>query len=408
MDGWGKKTRENERELTLLSRDELQEIVRSRTRTLENVMDGMVDVLLTLDAEGRIELVNRAIQSTLGYEPAAVVGKPIDVLLADPEGGTEPAELLTRDEFGALLVHRGQVPDVEVAFSTADGATIPMTLSTSAIERDDGGIDGYVCVAKDISDRIERERLLRHKTERLELLTQLVRHDIYNDAILISELVQRLQRADDDGDDSVSLGPRERQLLDHVGACGTNITSLTETARTLLETIAELGEDRHPTPLASTLEREIANASTLSEAAVVTVDGEVPDVTIWANEMLGSVFRNLLTNAIQHNDEPTPTVTVSTTLTETSVTVRIADNGPGVPEAVKASLRGDERSLETNGPHGFGLYIVETVVDQYGGRVELEAAGSSPSNDRARSTTGGTDGTTFAVTFERVTDSAGR
>lgn len=377
----------SKRELALLSRDELSALVRERSDALETVMDTMVDLLLTLDATGEIELANRAVGSTLGYDPDEVVGKPIDSLLASSEAAAE-RELLTGGEFVALLVRDGQVPDVEVAFSAVDGELLPMSLSTSAIERDDGGIDGFVCVGKDISDRIERERTLTRRTEQLELLNQLIRHDIGNDVNLVLELVRQLRREEPAEDEPFVLDRRQRQYLEQIEESGRRMAALTERAHNLTQAFAELGEDCEPIPIEPVLRREVANASTLSHAATVEVDGDIPDVTVRANEMVTSLFRNLLSNAIKHNDDPQPTVRVGTTVTDTTVTVQLTDNGPGLPEPLKTSLGTGEHTTAPSGSSGFGLYIVETLVEQYGGRLDVSDADPV--------------GTTFRVTLKRA------
>jgi signal transduction histidine kinase len=109
----------------------------------------------------------------------------------------------------------------------------------------------------------------------------------------------------------------------------------------------------------------------MSTRATVTVEGELPDVPVFANEMLSSVFANLLTNAIQHNDASDPAVAVSATATDDEVVVRVADNGPGIPDDRKAEVFERATTLDDDGS-GLGLYLVGTLVDQYGGEVWVE------------------------------------
>ena len=88
--------------------------------------------------------------------------------------------------------------------------------------------------------------------------------------------------------------------------------------------------------------------------------------------MLASVFRNLLTNAVQHNDEDVPEVTVAATTDGERVTVRVADNGPGIAEERKDTIFNQgETGLDSAGT-GLGLYLVETLVNRYGGTVSVE------------------------------------
>ncbi|MCQ4334712.1 sensor histidine kinase [Natronomonas sp. F2-12] len=104
----------------------------------------------------------------------------------------------------------------------------------------------------------------------------------------------------------------------------------------------------------------------------MTVEGAIPDVDVVGNEMLGSIFRNLLQNAIQHNDKTPPEVTVSTAEADDRIEIYIADNGPGIPDAQKEEIFGrGEKGLESSGA-GIGLYLVQSLVDGYGGDVWVE------------------------------------
>ena len=97
-----------------------------------------------------------------------------------------------------------------------------------------------------------------------------------------------------------------------------------------------------------------------------------PDALCGFNRVLDSFFRNILTNAIQHNDAETPEVSVSATGTDDSVEVRIADNGPGIPDERKSDVFGrGEKGLESAGT-GIGTYLVEKLVTRYGGDVWIE------------------------------------
>ena len=88
--------------------------------------------------------------------------------------------------------------------------------------------------------------------------------------------------------------------------------------------------------------------------------------------MLDSVFRNLLSNAVQHNDKEVPEVSVSATTHDMRAVVRIADNGPGVPDSQKQEIFGEgEKGLDSSGT-GLGLYLVQELVTHYGGEVWVE------------------------------------
>ncbi|MEA5386563.1 ATP-binding protein [Haloarculaceae archaeon H-GB2-1] len=88
--------------------------------------------------------------------------------------------------------------------------------------------------------------------------------------------------------------------------------------------------------------------------------------------MLDSVVRNLVENAVQHNDTDDPTVAVSAEERVDTAAVRVADDGPGVPDDAKESIFGKgEKGLDSEGV-GLGLYLVNQLVDLFGGSVHVE------------------------------------
>jgi signal transduction histidine kinase len=93
-----------------------------------------------------------------------------------------------------------------------------------------------------------------------------------------------------------------------------------------------------------------------------------------------------LKNAIQHNDKAVPEVNVLTTDRDDTVVVRVADNGPGVPDDQKDAIFGKgEKGLDSQGT-GIGLYLVKTLVESYDGDIWVEdRAASSPESRGSRS-----------------------
>lgn len=170
------------------------------------------------------------------------------------------------------------------------------------------------------------------------------------------------------------------------------------------ETAARADPELEPTPLGPLLEEEIASArQTYPEADVALVD-DVGAVAVAATPLLESVFRNLVVNAVQHNDAGTPCVRLRVTTTDDWVTVRVADDGPGVPDDRRRELFGrGETGLDSDGS-GIGLYLVDRLVTQFGGRGHVEdrdpTAFPLPSDER------GADrdhpGSVFVVELDRV------
>ncbi|MFC7076554.1 ATP-binding protein [Haloarcula halophila] len=94
------------------------------------------------------------------------------------------------------------------------------------------------------------------------------------------------------------------------------------------------------------------------------------DVTVAANTLLTDLVAHLIENGVVYSDAATPRVSVSLSATAETVTLTVADNGPGLPERQRDLLdRGvigqyDDRST------GFGLDLVRLLADSYGGTTD--------------------------------------
>jgi len=208
------------------------------------------------------------------------------------------------------------------------------------------------------------ERLKRQRDD-LRLLNQVMRHDIRNDLQLVGAYAELLDdHVDEEGEEYLSVIKRNTQ----------NAVSLTTTVRDLAEVM--LRDDAEPSRISldRVLSQQVEEVRSAYSEAVFTVEGSFPTVEVVGDEMLSSVFRNLLRNAVQHNDETPPKVTVSATVEEPDgvVEVRVADNGPGIPEDQRDEIFGKgEKGLDSPGA-GIGLYLVRSLVEIYGGDVWIE------------------------------------
>jgi two-component system OmpR family sensor kinase len=208
------------------------------------------------------------------------------------------------------------------------------------------------------------ERLKRQRDD-LRLLNQVMRHDIRNDLQLVGAYAELLDgHVDEEGEKYLDVIKRNTQ----------SAVSLTTTVRDLAEVMLRDDAEPNSVSLDRVLSQQIEEVRSAYSEAVFTIDGSFPETAVVADEMLSSVFRNLLRNAVQHNDETPPKVTVSATSTETdgAVEVRVADNGPGIPEDQRDDIFGKgEKGLDSPGA-GIGLYLVRSLVEIYGGDVWIE------------------------------------
>nr|WP_241768313.1 ATP-binding protein [Haloferax sp. ATB1] len=92
-----------------------------------------------------------------------------------------------------------------------------------------------------------------------------------------------------------------------------------------------------------------------------------------ADDLIESAIKHLIDNALEHNDRVIPEVGVTVDRSATSpdyVEIRIADNGPGVPDAELSVL---ESGTETPLQHisGLGLWLVQWIIDRSNGQLRF-------------------------------------
>jgi signal transduction histidine kinase len=107
------------------------------------------------------------------------------------------------------------------------------------------------------------------------------------------------------------------------------------------------------------------------------VSVEPPDLTVHADaERLHQVVANLLENAARHSPSGGE-VLVSVTPWQRAVQVRVADQGPGIPEPERERVfEAFYRRDDSGRGSGLGLAISRAIVLAHGGRIWIEGSAS--------------------------------
>lgn len=209
----------------------------------------------------------------------------------------------------------------------------------------------------------------------LDYMNGLLRHEVLNAANVIEGNADLLLDRHDDAE--------TRDRLEAIRRNSRELSDVIQDVRGLLDATQGRGE-LAPVDLPAVLRSELA-ALEAAYAAVETDLTAPDDVEVVADDLLGRVFANLFTNAVENHDGGRPRVDVTVVQDGNEVEIRVADDGPGVPADVRDSLF--ERGP---GDHGLGLYLVSVLTARYGGAVELTETGP--------------DGSVFTVTLHAAAD----
>ncbi|MDZ7689050.1 MAG: PAS domain S-box protein [Halobacteriales archaeon] len=230
--------------------------------------------------------------------------------------------------------------------------------------RKDGEIVKLRGAIQDITDRKERERELRERKDQIDFFNSLLRHDMLNSMTVINGSVDILL-------DELPEGDEKHELAERIDKHSTGIVDLTERVRSVLRRLTENGStEMSPVDVTEVVEERVEE---LEESYDVTCSLKASDdVRVEADLFLDHVVDNLLVNAVEHNDKDEPRVEVTVEGDDEKATVRVADNGPGVPDEKKDTVFEQGTTGRTSGGVGFGLYYVDAMVSEYGGEVSVE------------------------------------
>ena len=204
-------------------------------------------------------------------------------------------------------------------------------------------------------ERHKQERALARRNEQLDFFNSILRHDMQNGLNVIMGRAQSLEEQLSD--------PDHVEQAAAITEWSREISDLAEKVRSILDTVADEDDiSRKPVALAPVV---------AEQADRVDVVVDVPEVRVLANDLLSDVVANVLTNAVNHTDDPV-TVEVTCERMDGVARLRVADDGPGIPPDKRDAVfeRGQQSSASSGS--GFGLYFVSSMVESYGGGVRVE------------------------------------
>lgn len=342
--------------------------------------------VLVTDVDGTINYVNRGFESQSEYTREEVVGNTPRMLKSG-----EHDEAFYEELWGTITA--GKTWRGTVINRRKDGERYILQQTIAPVEDPNGDITQFIAVNHKITDLRGLQERLREQREQLDVLNRVLRHDIRNDMNVIVSWGEMLE-------DELSSDGKEK--LDRILRAGNHVIELTNVARDLSELIhGQETPDLKPISLRKILTEELEKRrETFSDAEITMLDPPDQKTRVLANELLSSVFRNLVNNAVQHNQTTHPKVVITVEELDDTVRVRVTDNGPGISTDVRKDLfQEGQKGLESGGT-GMGLFLVDNLVTSYDGKVWI----TDRSEDELSSEATKTDqpGVAFVVELQTV------
>jgi signal transduction histidine kinase len=275
----------------------------------------------------------------------------------------------------------------------SDGSTFPVEVSLSGANI--GGEPLVLSIIRDITTRrqaeleradlLEREHTARAAAEAAvrvrDTFLSTAAHELKTPLTVLLGNIQLLQRHNR----AASLPEREQRLLRIVGEQAARLNRLTSVMLDIsrLQT-GQLTIVRAPCDIGALVQRVVDEVRPTLEQHTLTCSLPDTPLLIEGDELrLEQVLQNLLSNAVKYSPQG-GTITVRAERQGPGVSIAVADQGIGIPQANLSKLfqrfyRADNVDPQKISGMGIGLYVVRAIIELHGGQVGVtspEAGGS--------------------------------
>ena len=319
------------------------------------LFNSMMEGVLVLDRDGRIQLVNQSLEKLFGL-PADVRGRTI----------LEAFRLAELDEIVRSLRTQSRVSDRTMELAGVEDRWVEV--NAAAVVNRDGIQSGSILVFHDLT------RIKQLENTRQEFVAN-VSHELRTPLSLIKGYVETLLEGSPRDAGTVT------RFLQTIEKHTDRLTFLIEDLLTIsrLES-GQVSLNLHQVDLREEVTRVIEDLQSRAAERKVTLHNEVaPGLTARADsDRLQQVLFNLVENAIKYGRAEGNIVIGGKALDDGKAQLWVQDDGPGIPSEARERIferffRLDRaRSRETGGT-GLGLSIVKHIVQAHGGEVWVKS-----------------------------------
>ncbi|MEP7102543.1 MAG: ATP-binding protein, partial [Burkholderiales bacterium] len=348
-----------------------------REQQLAGLVDTAMDAIVSIDADHKIRLFNRAAGEMFMIDPGAVLGSTIDQFLPPGLQVVHESHLQQFSRTGSTARRMGIH---SLAAVRSDGTEFPIEASISRLGHDRSAL--MTVVIRDATDRrmaqeaqiarVAAESASRAKTEFLSRMSHELRTPL-NAVLGFSQLLQT------DANEPLTKG--QYGQVDRIRVAGWHLLSLINDVLDVskIEGGHVAVEDRKVN-LPAAIEEILRINQSAAEAAdvrFVHTYREAGSVAVWADpRRLRQVLINLLSNGIKYN-RPGGTVEVRISGDADEAIIDVIDSGMGMSgEQLEHlyepfnRLGREQRNIEGS---GLGLALVRQLVQLMQGTIEVSS-----------------------------------
>ncbi len=355
-----------------LTRDVTQTELSERTERIRNILETVVDGIITVNSRMIIESFNPAAEKIFGYRAQEAIGKNVTMLMPKPL-----ADSVGMDVLSHLLGQGGASTGVghEVEGRRKFGSIFSMELTVS--EMNLNGQRVFTGIMRDITERKKVDRLKNQ-------FVSTVSHELRTPLTAIRGALGVVLGREKD-----TLSERGIRLLETANRNSERLTYLINDILDLEKIDSgKLEFDMQPVDICTLTRRAVEEnesyARTLNVALKFDSDCCSTALMVRGDEQrLLQVYANLISNAAKYSPEH-GTVVIKVSRLGDSARVSVLDSGPGIPAAFHSEIfnrfaQADSSDSRQKGGTGLGLAICKAIIDAHTGHIDfrtLEGVGT--------------------------------
>jgi two-component system, NtrC family, nitrogen regulation sensor histidine kinase NtrY len=333
------------------------EVIDSRRRFIEAVLSSASAGIVGVDGSGSIGILNRSAEKLLGHSESETLDHPLSEVIPELD------DMMKTAREGAQRLVQGQIT------ITRDGHERNLSVRISA-EQTSQSRDSYIITLDDITELVSAQR-----TSAWADVARRIAHEIKNPLTPIQLSAERIRRK------FGKVIVEDKAVFEQ---CTDTIVRQVDDIRRMVDEFSRFA--RMPKPV---IEGEDV-ADTVRQAVFlmrvghpdVDIEAEIKDEPMRARfdrRLISQALTNIIKNATEAI-EAVPAeelgkgrIDVIAARDNEDIVIDVIDNGIGLPKVARARLLEPYVTTREKGT-GLGLAIVGRVLEDHGGRIELNDA----------------------------------
>jgi two-component system nitrogen regulation sensor histidine kinase NtrY len=332
-------------------------LIDSRRRFIEAVLSSASAGIIGVDGGGKIAVLNRSAEKLIGHSESEVLGKPLSEIVPELD------ELMATARSSAQRLLQGQI---EI---NRDSVERNLSVRVSS-EQTGQSNESYIITLDDITELVTAQR-----TSAWADVARRIAHEIKNPLTPIQLSAERIRRK------FGKVITEDRSIFDQ---CTDTIIRQVDDIRRMVDEFSKFARMPKPVIEGEDVADTVRQTVFLMRVGYPDVDIEVdikqePMHAKFDRRLISQGLTNIIKNATEAIAAVPPSeiqrghIDVIATRENDDIVIDVVDNGIGLPKESRARLLEPYVTTREKGT-GLGLAIVGRVLEDHGGRIELNDA----------------------------------